>query len=155
SLLDERSLAHFGRPSPEGRLTAPTSRVSVPGADRPDVWMVFLADVRPNRAADYANHRFGYRVRYHTRRLERRGVDVAFAAVEDRVSFGRFVEGYSRRPTDVVLVSLYQHKQEDLERIHALAAELRGINPRAFLVVEGPAAILFKQFLCVLPEINM
>ncbi len=155
SLLDERSTARFGRPGVEGRLTIGMSRLTVPRAARADVWMVFLAAVRPNRAADYANHRFSYRVRAHAQSLAGRGVDTAFAVVEDSESFLHFLQCYARKPTDVVLFSLYQHKQEDLERIHKLAAELRRVNPRVFLVVEGPAAILFKQFLCVLPEINM
>jgi hypothetical protein len=155
SLLDEQGVAEFGPPDCAGGPTIATSRPTAPRADRPDVWLVFLAAVRPNRAADYANHRFSYRVRAHAQGLRHRGVDAAFAAVEDQESFGHFEESYRRRPADMVMFSLYQHKQEDLERIHALAARLRGINPRVFLAIEGPAAILFKQFLCILPEINM
>lgn len=154
-LLNTQRMVPFYESDRTGLLTIAPSRRTVLRADQPDAWLVFIAAVRPNRAADYANHRFNSRVRAHVQGLQSQRFDVAFAAVEDQQSFGDFEESYRRRPTDVVLFSLYQHRQEDLERIHALATRLRIINPLVFLVVEGPAAILFKQFLCLLPEINM
>jgi hypothetical protein len=153
SALDAGGIAAFVRSDSESQLAVRDDRPRQ--TDLPDVWTVSVAAVRPNRAADYANHRFSYLVRTLTQSLRQKGVDAEFAVVEDDESFEHFIDLYTRRTADVVLFSLYQHRQEDIERIHRLAAGLRGINPKVFLVVEGPAAIQFKQFLAVLPEVNV
>jgi len=131
------------------------TELKLPGGQS-SVSLVFMANARANKASDYANHRFGYRVEVLCQRLQELGIKACSQTIDNDAVLDHFLAGYRRAPRDLVVLSLYQHVPSDIVRSHQLVAEVRQVNPRVFIVIEGPATLMFKQLLSLLPVgVNM
>ena len=145
--------------SHEWRDMKPPRQRSVPAVPPPDmasrVALATLALTHTGRARDYTHFRFNYRVAVMAETLGDSGIDVRSRSIEDAESCAAFLADYRDDPVDVVVISVYQHKPDDMKLLADLIRVLRAIRSDVLIVLEGVATQPAKQMLALFPEVDM
>lgn len=114
-----------------------------------------LAIVEEFRPKDYQHYKCGQKAEDISRQINDLGYESAYIPIENSFNFEIFIQHYTKHKQDIVLISMYQTNRQDFEIYHKLVSSLRNVNPGVFIVVEGAATNMAKQFICLSPEINM
>lgn len=122
---------------------------------KPDILVTQIAMVTELRSKDYQHYKCSQKTEGIARTLREIGYDSTYLPIEEDISRRNFLGHYARHKEDIVVISIYQIHRRDLEILHAMYAEIKKINPNAFIVIEGASTDMAKQFLAICPEVDM
>ena len=126
-----------------------------PCSVKPGVLVTQIAMVEELRSKDYHHYKCSQKTEGIAAILKQSGFDAQCIHIEDKLGYEKVIRNYQENHQKIVVISIYQVKQSELETYHQLVMDIRAINPKVFIIVEGASTNMAKQFLAISPEVDM